>query len=184
MHMKLHDQRHEYVSIAKVQVESRLAYLRDVFTHIEYLLEIVKGKPQKALEFGAGTGFHSCFVSKFIRHLVCLDVDMRTIKIAKQNMKKFGKEASFVVGDVFHLPFRPKSFDVAFSQGLLEHFGNDEIKQILREVSACSKMVVVSVPSLNYPQRGLGDERLLGLEEWREILREFKPKVRYYMLDL
>jgi len=184
--MKLSGQRREYISIAKAQMGSLLAYIRDVLTHIEYLLEIVRGKPWKALEFGCGTGFHSCFISKFVRQLVCLDLDVRTIKIARQNMKKFGKEwrVSFVVGDVFHLPFRPRSFDVAFSQGLLEHFSNYEARQILREVTACSKAIIISVPSLNYPQHDLGDERLLVPEEWREMLREFKPKVRYYVLDL
>jgi predicted SAM-dependent methyltransferase len=84
-------------------------------------------------------------------------------------MKKFGKEwrVSFV-GGVFHLPFRPRSFDVVFSQGLLEHFSNDEARQILREVSACSKAIIISVPSLNYPQHDLGDERLLVPEECGE----------------
>jgi len=111
--MKLSGQRREYISIAKAQMGSMLAYIRDVLTHIEYLIEIVRSKPWKALEFGCGTGFHSCFISKFIRQLTCLDLDVRTIKIARQNMKKFGKEwrVSFVVGDVFHLPFRPRSFD-------------------------------------------------------------------------
>jgi hypothetical protein len=66
----------------------------------------------------------------------------------------------------------------------LEHFTSDEARQILREVSACSKAIIISVPSLNYPQHDLGDERLLVPEEWREMLREFKPKVRYYVLDL
>jgi hypothetical protein len=59
----------------------------------------------------------------------------------------------------------------------------DEAKQILREASACARAVIVSVPSLNYPRCNLGDERLLSPASWREILREFKPKVRYYVLD-
>jgi protein-L-isoaspartate O-methyltransferase len=84
LNMKLSGQRREYISIAKAQMGSLLAYIRDVLTHIEYLWKIVRSKPQKALEFGCGTGFHSCFISKFVRELVCLDLDVRTIKIARQ----------------------------------------------------------------------------------------------------
>jgi ubiquinone/menaquinone biosynthesis C-methylase UbiE len=156
-----------------------------VLAHIEYLLEIIKVNPQKGLEFGCGTGFHSCFISKFVKHLVCLDLNKDTIEIAKQNMKKFGKEekVSFVVGDVFHLPFRPKSFDVAFSQGLLEHFDNNYIKEILWQITKCSKKIIASVPSINYPQYDLGDERLLSLDKWALLLSEYNAKVRYYKLD-
>jgi len=65
----------------------------------------------------------------------------------------------------------------------LKHFSSNEAGQVLREVSTCAKTIIASVPSLNYPQRDLGDERLLSPASWREILREFKPKVRYYVLD-
>jgi SAM-dependent methyltransferase len=182
---KLHGRWSKYTSIAEAQMMNFLVYLGDVLTLIEYLLEVIKERPKEALEFGCGTGFHSSFISKFVRHMVCLDLNVKTLRIARENVKKFGDagKVGFIVGDVFHLPFRSKAFDVAFSQGLLEHFSSDEAKQILREASACARAVIVSVPSLNYPRRDLGDERLLSPASWQEILREFKPKVRYYVLD-
>jgi len=88
-----------------------LVYLGDVLTHIEYLLKVIKERPKEALEFGCGTGFHFSFLSKFVRHLVCLDLNVKTLKIARENVKKFGDagKVSFIVemSSTCHLDPKP-----------------------------------------------------------------------------
>jgi SAM-dependent methyltransferase len=176
-----------FLSIAETSRGKYLAYLRDILAHAEYLLEVIMSRPKIAVEFGCGTGFHGCFISKFIRHLVCLDLNTAILVAAKANVKNFGikRKIDFIVADAFHLPFRSLSFDVSFSQGLLEHFAKNDVKKLMRQVATCTRqLIVVSIPSHNYPKCDLGNEKLLSLKEWAIVLSDFRPKLRYYVLDL
>lgn len=57
--------------------------------------------------------------------------------------------------------------DIVHSHGLLEHFSDQEIRQIIRE-HKCARAQIHYVPGL-YPYPTYGDERLMSVDEWRRI---------------
>ena len=52
--------------------------------------------------------------------------------------------------DVFSLPFKDRSFDCIYSQGLMEHFDETKVTVILREMRRVAEYVVFSVPLHTY----------------------------------
>ena len=162
-----------------------LSLIRDVLAHLEYLLCIIVGFRWKALEIGCGTGLHSCFISYFGIEVISIDVNLKVVKMASSNSRHYkAKNVSFVVADARNLPFKDEVFNVCFSQGLLEHFDNRTIKDVILEASRVAERILFSVPSINYPRQDFGNERLLNPWQWKALLSEFDAKVRYYKLDL
>lgn len=68
-----------------------------------------------------------------------------------------------------------------YHQGLLEHFSDEKIQELLKLQTENSFAVVFSIPSKFYGKQDFGDERLLTLEEWEKILKPFEIyQLRYY----
>lgn len=165
-----------------------LSLVRDVLAHLEFLLCVIvsfRGFRGRALEIGSGTGLHSCFISYFGVEVVSIDINQKVVKMAFSNARYYkAKNVSFVVADACNLPFKDKVFNVCFSQGLLEHFSDSMIKNVILESSRVAERLIFSVPSINYPTQDFGNERLLNPRQWEALLSEFGAKVRYYRLDL
>jgi len=66
--------------------------------------------------------------------------------------------------------FKDGYFDVAFSQGTLEHFDNETLFKLLSKQLAVARYVVFSVPSKFWPSREFGNERKIGVEDWKLLL--------------
>lgn len=62
---------------------------------------------------------------------------------------------------------------LVYHQGLLEHFPDDKIKELLELQLAHSFAVIFSIPSVFYGRQDFGDERLLTREQWQEMLLPF-----------
>ena len=90
--------------------------------------------------------------------------------------------------DAFNLDlFKYKFFDVAFSQGTIEHFDNESIIQLISKQLAIAKYVIFSVPSVNWPSREFGNERKMSIDAWKGLLsnEEFNViSLEYYNKDL
>lgn len=71
--------------------------------------------------------------------------------------------------------------DIIYHQGLLEHFSDEKIRELLELQTKNSYAVIFSVPSKFYGKQDFGDERLLILKEWKEILEPFEVyQLKYY----
>lgn len=161
--------------------------IKDVFAHLQFLLYcILLSLNKTALEIGSGTGLQSCFISYFGIKIVSIDCDAMVARMARKVSKYYhSMDVSFVVADARHLPFKPKTFSLSFSQGLLEHLDNRTIITIASEASLMVKgKVLFSVPSVNFPEQDFGDERLLYPSDWNAILGQFQVKSNYYRFDL
>jgi hypothetical protein len=91
--------------------------------------------------------------------------------------------AKFVYCDAFKLSekFMKNEFDVVYSQGFFEHFSDKKINTLIKEQLIIGKTVIFSVPSNFYPKKDFGNERLLSINEWKEILKDFKVDfIMYY----
>ncbi|WP_202318619.1 class I SAM-dependent methyltransferase [Archaeoglobus neptunius] len=161
---------------------SSFNFLADNILHLHYLLEVMKLRPKKVLEVGCGTASHSIFLSVFLRktEFYCLDSNEKVLDVAKKNSQRYKrKNIKFIFGDAFHLSdiFKEKEFDIAISQGLLEHFSNEEIQKLINEQLSVAHVVIINVPSEYYPSEGvLGERRISKKEWWRNILREYMDK--------
>jgi SAM-dependent methyltransferase len=138
------------------------------------------------LEVGTGTGMLSAFSSRTARNVVTLDNSGGVLTTAGRFFDTVDAPVRRVAGDAFRLPFRDRSFDVAFSQGLLEHFSDEAVRAIVREQSRVATRVIASVPTLWYPHLGhlgpglIGNERLMTKRRWERLLGGFKVRAHYY----
>jgi O-antigen chain-terminating methyltransferase len=163
--------------------------------HHKHFISVVEDYSQKAsgnrvpklIEVGIGTATMSIYFSRQKYEVLGLDNDVNVIFNAMATNRKLGGHASFVMMDANSLnQFKNKYFDVAFSQGTLEHFDNDGIINMLSKQLEAAKYVVFSVPSIHYPEREFGNERKMTTEEWEVILKDgglHIEKLEYYRED-
>ncbi len=164
-----------------------LSRIQDILAHIEMLFFILASRPRLILEAGCGTATHSLVLVWAGINCIALDNDLTVVQNAARNIKN--SRISFVVADIFHMPFRKGTFDVCFNQGLLEHLSPEGVVRLLREEAEVARRVIASVPSDNYPTKDFGDEMLLSPNDWSRMIFDRMPhkrgsRLRYYYLDL
>jgi ubiquinone/menaquinone biosynthesis C-methylase UbiE len=102
----------------------------------------------KALEVGCGSSIDSHLVAeKTMADLYGVDISEEALRVAREVSGKFDKKVNLSVGDALKLEFSPGTFDLVFSQGLLEHF--EKPREVLKEQIRVLKpggILVVNVP--------------------------------------
>lgn len=153
----------------------------------EYAQKASDGRIVKLLEVGLGTATMSIYFSRRQYDVLGIDNDISVISNAIETNKRLGGHAKFILMDANCLDILKNcSFDVAFSQGTLEHFENDSILRMLSKQLEVAKFVAFSVPSINYPKSEFGNERKMTVEGWKSILKSggFNiAKIAYYRED-
>lgn len=145
-------------------------FLDHLAIHKDFLKEILASKPASSLEAGCGSAIMSVFLAMTgVRACAC-DRDQEVLKKASQIADNWKTTVHFSRQDILRLDFANDSFDVVFSQGVLEHLSDDQIRQAARESLRVARRFVFSVPGRAYRHRDFGDERLLGAEQWQNIL--------------
>ena len=115
-----------------------------------YLDAIEKySKNKKIIECGCGTGKISTYFQNKGYSVTAVDIDDEILHLAKNIVKKssFSEMPKFEIMSILNLQYKNKSFDVAFSNGVLEHFTDDEIIKILMEEMRIADIVIFGVPS-------------------------------------
>jgi ubiquinone/menaquinone biosynthesis C-methylase UbiE len=98
-------------------------------------------------EIGCGSGYASHIFARQSGVTLSVAMDINTQLFSQSGIKDFG--AAFVVGDVFHLPFRHESFDLVHCSSSLEHFDTpQEALSNMAEVTKPGGLVFVGVPYL------------------------------------
>jgi hypothetical protein len=98
-----------------------------------------------------------------------VDNDPGVLAVARESARRWRVQPTFVEADIFHLDALGRAVDVVFSQGVLEHFQDDEIRELTRQSLAIAPRFVFSVPSKWYGHRDFGNERLFTAERWAEL---------------
>jgi ubiquinone/menaquinone biosynthesis C-methylase UbiE len=150
-------------------------FMGNVFTHMDLFEEIARyRKDGRVLEVGVGTGSMSIFLSWLGYRVTAVDNSPEVLNTARRNSAAFhGHHVQFVEADAFKPPFVDDSFDVAFHQGLLEHFSDGDIHKLLSEQLRVAPIAVARMPNHAYPRRDFGDERLIREAGWETILSPF-----------
>ncbi len=77
----------------------------------------------RVLEVGCGTAIDSCILANMNKaRIFCLDLFYPAIKLAKKIATELNVHLAFLNCDAQRVCFKDKSFDLIFSQGVLEHF--------------------------------------------------------------
>lgn len=164
-------------------------YLGNLRPHSTLFEEIILEKPSKLLEMGVGTGSMSIFLSHLGFTVIGADNNEKVINKASKLSEKLNGKVEFVKADAYNLvdKFGTDYFDIIFSQGFFEHFDDEEIVKLINEQLKVGKVVFISVPSNFYPRKDLGNERLLSVDEWKEILDNANIQfdyIKYYGREL
>ena len=140
----------------------------------------------RILEIGTGTGMLSAICSYTASLTVTLDNDAQVLSQAMRFYESARAKVQLVRGDAFSLPFRDGSFDVVFSQGVLEHWSDADMLRSVREQVRVARVALISIPSRFYPRIGrfgpglIGNERWLSARRWKELLDEFHVETQHY----
>jgi glycosyltransferase involved in cell wall biosynthesis len=156
---------------------------------MQYLATVLRHCPSggRTLETGIGSGYGAIWLS--LRGIAAEGIDYAPgiVERARQINNILSGRARFETGDLFSL-YAPAfdapraRYNVIHHQGVLEHFTVPQIRAALAQQVASADWVVFSVPSVYYPfEPEFGDERLLPLEEWVDILQPFQvSELKYY----
>lgn len=147
-----------------------------------YLNAIEKySKNKKIIECGCGTGKISTYFQNKGYSVTAVDIDENILKLAENIVERssFKETPKFEVMSIMNLKYKNKTFDVAFSNGVLEHFTDNEIIKILKEEIRIADVVVFGVPSKYFNDNEFmhGDERYLTKEEWRTLIKKANGKI-------
>lgn len=118
----------------------------------------------KILEVGAQSGLDAEYLSDKGYQLTTVDYNQEAIYLLKQR-----EGVKVVKADGLQLPFKDESFNLVYSQGLIEHFREPELNTIVEEQKRVAKKggyVLIDVPntlSLNTIPKQI----LIALGKWQ-----------------
>jgi SAM-dependent methyltransferase len=165
-----------------VEAISRRTYLKRNLIHWQLLREAYRRASGGVLEVGVGSGAQSALLSRLVSPVVTLDNNTGILQRARSNLARFGRGVHPAAADAFRLPFPDGSFGVGISQGLMEHFSDEEITKLVREQLRACRSVVFSVPSAHYPRQDMGNERLMTPAQWSGLLAQAVDESRYAVI--
>jgi SAM-dependent methyltransferase/uncharacterized protein YbaR (Trm112 family) len=80
---------------------------------------------KSVLDAGCGTGRHTFHMARSgAREVIAMDLS-QAIEVAARNNKD-NSNTHFIQADIYHPPFRPESFDLIYSLGVLHHLPDPE----------------------------------------------------------
>lgn len=128
----------------------------------------------KLLETGCGTGLLAGYLQKEGFDVTAIDLSKKILDYAEYlaTDSEIISPCKYKQMDILNLKFKKNSFDVAYSNGVLEHFGDEDVIKILKEQMDVSKYVIFGIPStyFNMNEKMLGNERGLTLNEWKKLV--------------
>ena len=115
------------------------------------LKEAKKIKAKTTLETGAGSGKFSFMLADEGYEATAMDFNETILEALKRNNEKVDKKIKIVKGNILNMPFPDNSFDLVFSEGVIEHFlGCDREKAIKEMVRVSKKRIIIFVPDAQY----------------------------------
>ena len=114
----------------KILPETIQAHLSERKRFLESLSRCLQQQtdhPSRTLEVGCGTGIDSYILAQ---RMGCsgygIDLSDEALIFARKAGQSFSVSLYLGIADILKLPFRDNSFDLVFSQGVLEHFTDEK----------------------------------------------------------
>lgn len=137
----------------EAEIEQHRVNRRRFHRLIGACLHRVPSPSPQILEIGSGTAIDSYIVAEDYRVSVTgVDLSVTSIEVARRIGRYFSRPLTLMQGDAERLPFPDATFDVVYSQGVLEHFQNPwpMLHEQLRVLKPEGFLVI------NVPQRHTG----------------------------
>ena len=151
-------------------------YVNDKIKTKKPLIKLIKkySPNKRIIEAGSGTGVLSTFLASIGFDSLAIDVNKEILNLSKRIAKEYNakNKPKFKIDSILELKYKKNSFDVSFSNGVLEHFSDEDIIQSLKKQMRIAKIVIVGVPTkyFNKNEAMYGDERYLKLKYWRKLI--------------
>ena len=123
----------------------------------------------RALEVGSGPGHDSLPLAERGFRVTNVDWSRNGLRAGRDLYEQEGQSAEFVRADIRALLFRDGTFDFVWNAGVLEHFHDEDVARVLREMRRVARpggTVLATVPNKLYfwYQAHLALKRLRGRE--------------------
>lgn len=83
------------------------------------------------IEIGSGTGIICTLLSSYGYRSLGIDQDPRIVALAQDINRRLKGSANFHVANLFELDESIGHFDIAYSEGVIEHFQGQKLKEAL-----------------------------------------------------
>lgn len=131
----------------------------------EVYLKGFSGK--RTLEVGSGSGADSAEMAKRGAFAFAVDFSENAVRLSQLTSRNNDSDVQVIQGSALSLPFPNSTFDLVFSEGLLEHIAPKNRKEALREQLRVLKprgFMIVDIPSHYEIGKGC-DDVLVELEQ-------------------
>lgn len=151
-------------------------YVDDKIRNKKVLIDLIKkySKGNKIIESGSGTGVLSTYMSSLGYDVTGIDIDKDILNLSKKIAKNYNSKNKpiFKRKSIFELDYKKDHFDVSFSNGVLEHFKDEQIIDTLRQQMKIAKIVIFGIPTnyFNQEEAMYGDERYKSNKFWRNLI--------------
>ncbi|HZP99353.1 MAG TPA: methyltransferase domain-containing protein [Reyranella sp.] len=102
-------------------------------------IELPAGDGRSLLDVGCNWGRWSIAATRAGYRVVGIDPSLGAVMAARRVAKSLGVDVRHVVGDARWLPFKPDSFDTAYSYSVLQHLAKDNVRLALGELKRVLK---------------------------------------------
>lgn len=159
------------------------AYIEDKIKFKKPLIKLIRkyAKNKKVIESGSGTGVVSTYLASIGFDVTAIDIDDQMLELAKKISYQYNKKnkPKFENNDVFILDYNNNEFDVSFSNGVLEHFNDEEIICTLSKQMDIADIVIFGIPTkyFNQEEAMYGNERYMDFKKWRSLVKEAHGKI-------
>ncbi len=184
-------------TLLKIQaIKQQTLKIPEIFdpTEIKYyswlskeIIKMTKGEPKNILEIGGGTGALSLYLLRKI-DINCTIVDISNIALEYASLL-FGNHSNvcLINNNALELQFNDESFDFVHSVGLIEHYKDVVIKDMILEMKRVVKKrgyIYIAVPNFFSPDLiniwsrcDKGSERHITVNMLKKYVKSEKLKV-------
>lgn len=153
-------------------------YISDKINNKSVLISLIQkySNKNKIIECGSGTGVLSTYFASIGYDVVGLDIDSNMLELAKKIAFEYvsNNKPKFENKSIFELDYNVDEFDVTFSNGVLEHFSDEEIIETLKQQMNIANYVIFGIPTtyFNMEEAMYGNERYLPFSYWRDLIKK------------
>ncbi len=107
-----------------------------------------------------------------------LNFDMISLS-KKYFLSKFeNSNINYLCDNIRNINIKEK-YDVCYSIGILEHYNDDEIIELINKQTSISEYVIFGIPTKYFDEdkKMYGNERYLSLHYWRKIIKKSNCKI-------
>lgn len=131
------------------------------------------------LECGCGTAKTSIYFANLGMKVYAMDLEPGMVKEANKLSKTICPQnrVKVIEGNIKNIPYTDKYFSVTHSSGVLEHYLDGEIIELINEQIRVSDYCVFSVPTRYFEKKMLGNERFMSRKQWRNIIDKSNARI-------